>query len=109
MTRVCWATLDEALGDPDVDAVYVATPVFLHAPQAIQALRAGKHVLCEKPMAMNEAEARTMLAGRGRRAERIWRCLLPALLSQSTAGEGTACGRGDWQARAGRTYLPRMV
>ena len=59
-TRV-FATLDEALADPAVDAVYVGTPVFLHAPQTIQSLRAGKHVLCEKPMAMNEAEARTML------------------------------------------------
>ncbi len=59
-TRV-FATLDEALADPAVDAVYVSTPVFLHAPQTIQSLRAGKHVLCEKPMAMNEAEARTML------------------------------------------------
>src|SRR5579863_9326830 len=60
-----WATLDEALADPavkaEVDAVYVGTPVFLHAPQTIQSLRAGKHVLCEKPMAMNEPEARTML------------------------------------------------
>lgn len=56
-----WTTLDEALADPKVDAVYVATPVFLHAPQTIQSLRAGKHVLCEKPMAMNEAEARAML------------------------------------------------
>jgi 1,5-anhydro-D-fructose reductase (1,5-anhydro-D-mannitol-forming) len=56
-----WATLDEALGDPAVQAVYVATPVFLHGVQTIQSLRAGKHVLCEKPMAMNEAEARAML------------------------------------------------
>ena len=56
-----WASLDEALADPEVHAVYVGTPVFLHAPQTIQSLRAGKHVLCEKPMAMNEAEARTML------------------------------------------------
>ena len=56
-----WGTLDEALSDPEVHAVYVGTPVFLHAPQTIQSLRAGKHVLCEKPMAMNEAEARAMV------------------------------------------------
>ena len=59
-TRV-FNTLDAALADRAVDAVYVGTPVFLHAPQTIQSLRAGKHVLCEKPMAMNEAEARSML------------------------------------------------
>ena len=56
-----WTNLGEALSDAAVHAVYVATPVFLHAPQTIQALRAGKHVLCEKPMARNEAEARSML------------------------------------------------
>jgi predicted dehydrogenase len=56
-----WPTLDEALTDPAVQAVYVATPVFLHARQTIQSLRAGKHVLCEKPMAMNEAEAHLMV------------------------------------------------
>lgn len=56
-----WPSLDDALNDPAVDAVYVATPVFLHAPQTIQALRAGKHLICEKPMAMNEAEARSMV------------------------------------------------
>jgi len=55
------ATLDEALADEAVNAVYVGTPVFLHAPQTIQSLRAGKHVICEKPMAMNEAEARAIL------------------------------------------------
>jgi 1,5-anhydro-D-fructose reductase (1,5-anhydro-D-mannitol-forming) len=56
-----WTTLEEALSDPAVHAVYVASPVFLHAPQTIQTLRASKHVLCEKPMAMNEAEARSMV------------------------------------------------
>jgi len=56
-----WASLEEALGDSAVQAVYVATPVFLHGLQTIQSLHAGKHVLCEKPMAMNEAEARAML------------------------------------------------
>ncbi|MGD1077903.1 MAG: Gfo/Idh/MocA family oxidoreductase [Candidatus Sulfotelmatobacter sp.] len=56
-----WATLEEALADPAAQAVYVGTPIFLHASQTIQSLRAGKHVLCEKPMAMSEAEARSML------------------------------------------------
>jgi len=56
-----WSSLEEALSGPEVHAVYVATPVFLHAPQTIQSLKAGKHVICEKPMAMNEAEARTMV------------------------------------------------
>jgi 1,5-anhydro-D-fructose reductase (1,5-anhydro-D-mannitol-forming) len=56
-----FTTLDEALSDPAVEAVYIATPVFLHAPQTTQSLRAGKHVLCEKPMAMHEAEARSMV------------------------------------------------
>src|SRR6202008_803936 len=54
-------SLNEALTDPAVQAVDGATPVFLHAPLTIQSLRAGKHVLCEKPMAMNEAEARSMV------------------------------------------------
>ncbi|HEY6338510.1 MAG TPA: Gfo/Idh/MocA family oxidoreductase [Candidatus Sulfotelmatobacter sp.] len=64
-TRV-WTSLDEALSDRSEAvnedcAVYIATPVFLHAPEAIQSFRAGKHVLCEKPLAMNLAEARLML------------------------------------------------
>jgi 1,5-anhydro-D-fructose reductase (1,5-anhydro-D-mannitol-forming) len=55
-----WTGLTAALAQSAADAVYVATPVFLHAPQTIEALRAGKHVLCEKPMALNYAEALTM-------------------------------------------------
>jgi predicted dehydrogenase len=55
-----WTTLDTALAKADADAVYVATPVFLHAPQTIASLRAGKHVLCEKPMALHYAEACSM-------------------------------------------------
>src|ERR1700687_207040 len=54
-------TREEALADKDGHAVYVGTPVFLHAPQTIQSLRAGKHVLCEKPMAMSVVEAQAML------------------------------------------------
>jgi predicted dehydrogenase len=56
-----WTDLDEALSDPHVDAVYIATPVSLHAPFSVAAMRAGRHVLCEKPMALNLAEAREMV------------------------------------------------
>jgi predicted dehydrogenase len=52
----------ELVRDPEVDAVYVATPVYLHAEQTIAAAEAGKHVLCEKPMAMSAAECDRMIA-----------------------------------------------
>ncbi len=55
-----WTSLEDALRSPEIEAVYIATPVFLHAPYTIQSLRAGKHVLCEKPMAMSYPEALSM-------------------------------------------------
>src|ERR1700680_3166433 len=51
-----WTDLAEALRDRAIDAVYVATPVLLHAPQSIAALEAGKEVLCEKPGAKHYKE-----------------------------------------------------
>src|SRR5215813_1303790 len=53
-----WQTL---IQDKEVDAVYVATPVHLHVAQTIAAAEAGKHVLCEKPMAMTVAECDRMI------------------------------------------------
>jgi predicted dehydrogenase len=52
----------EMLKDDSIDAIVVSTPNFLHAPQTIDSLQAGKHVMCEKPMAMNAAEAEQMVA-----------------------------------------------
>ena len=51
------ADLAEAVADPGIEAVYIATPVFLHAPQIRTCLQAGKAVLCEKPLAISLAEA----------------------------------------------------
>jgi predicted dehydrogenase len=60
-----WTSLEAALAEQECDAVYVASPVVLHAPQAIASLRAGRHVLCEKPMAMNYEEALSMQRAAG--------------------------------------------
>jgi predicted dehydrogenase len=57
-----YADWQDLLADKDIDGVYIATPVHLHAEQTIAAASAGKHVLCEKPMAMNTAECDRMLA-----------------------------------------------
>jgi len=57
-----YADWRDLVGDPDVDAVYVATPVHLHAEQTIAAACAGKHVLCEKPMALDVAQCDRMIA-----------------------------------------------
>lgn len=55
-------TLDEIIGDPGIDAVYISTTNELHRDQAISAARAGKHVLCEKPLALTLDDARAMVA-----------------------------------------------
>lgn len=55
-------SLDELVNHPDVDIIYIATPPFLHYQQAMLALNAGKHVICEKPLAMNPDEGAQMLA-----------------------------------------------
>ena len=59
--RKSYADWHELLADDDIDAVYIATPVDLHAEQTIAAAEAGKHVLCEKPMAMDVRECDRMI------------------------------------------------
>ncbi len=57
-----FATVDELLALDELDAVYIASPVFCHREQVIAAARAGKHVLCEKPLALTAAESEEIAA-----------------------------------------------
>jgi predicted dehydrogenase len=54
--------IDRLLGLPDVDLVYISTPPFLHFEQARRALDAGKHVICEKPLALSVEQADELVA-----------------------------------------------
>lgn len=54
-------SLDQLAACQDIDAVYIASPTCCHAAQAVQMLQAGKHVLCEKPIASNQRELNQML------------------------------------------------
>jgi predicted dehydrogenase len=57
-----YGSLDELLADPGVDVVHVTSPNHLHYPQVKAILAAGKHVVCEKPLAMTSAESAEMVA-----------------------------------------------
>lgn len=75
--------LDRFLADPAIDAVYIATPNHLHAPQALAAIAAGKPVLIEKPIALSSGEVETIASASRKHGvfamEAMWTRFLPAV------------------------------
>lgn len=88
------AGYENLLADPDVDAVYIASPHTFHFQNTIDAIRAGKHVLCEKPFTINPEESMKLfnIAGQSRVfvMEAMWTFFLPAI---QTAMEWLEQGR----------------
>jgi predicted dehydrogenase len=66
-----YGSYEEVLEDPEVEAIYNPLPNHLHVPWSIRAAEAGKHVLCEKPIAMSVAECHLLIAARDRTGVKI--------------------------------------
>ena len=83
-----YASLEECVADPEVDIVHICTPNYLHYPMTKAALEAGKHVLCEKPLAISSDESAALV----RLAREKGLAVLPDRLELAV---GDRPGRGD--------------
>jgi predicted dehydrogenase len=98
--RRAYDTVEALLRDVEIDAVYIATPVARHCPDTLAAAANGKHVLCEKPMALNAAEGEAMRLACERAGVRLMICFyqrfnarhrrIKELLAAGTIGRVTA-------------------
>jgi predicted dehydrogenase len=117
-----YATYEALVGDPKVDVVYIATPNPMHHQNCLLCLEAGKHVLCEKPFALNAAEAEEMVgAARDRHLflmEAMWSRFLPVmgrvreLVAEGAIGDvqvlaAELCIRFDFDP-SDRRYAPEL-
>ena len=88
-----YASLDALLDDPAVDVVHVTSPNHLHVPQARAILAAGRHVVCEKPLAMTAAESAELVdlaaTTRPRQRRQLQHPLLPAPPARPRGGRPT--------------------
>lgn len=98
-----YGSYEELLADPDIDAIYNPLPNQLHVPWTAKAAEAGKHVLCEKPISLTVAEARTLLAVRERTGVKIGEAFMIRSFTQwLRAGELLREGRiGQLRSVAG--------
>jgi predicted dehydrogenase len=99
-----YSNWEQLIRDPEIDAVSVVLPNYLHAPATIEALEAGKHVLCEKPLALNAAEAQEMV-DTARRLKRKLMVHFNVRFTPTAAALKRAADNGD----LGEIYYVRSV
>ncbi|MBC2840696.1 Gfo/Idh/MocA family protein [Robiginitalea sp. SC105] len=92
-----YGTYEELAADPEVDVVYIATPHTFHMEHSLDMVRAGKNVLCEKPMGINAGEVRRLVdAARSQKVflmEALWSRFNPALNEVAKRIQGGGLGR----------------
>ncbi|MEO0513708.1 MAG: Gfo/Idh/MocA family oxidoreductase [Planctomycetota bacterium] len=96
------------VGQPDIDLVVVPTPNQLHSEHAIAVLRAGKHVVCEKPIAKSAAEADRMIAATEDASRTLAVFQKPALRAPPAASPARHRFGGAWQSGPGPDRLARF-
>jgi predicted dehydrogenase len=112
---------NDMMGDPDVDVVYIATVHPRHRPDALAAIEAGKHVLVEKPLALNASEARELAQAAHRKGvflmEAYWTAFLPKfdvirqLLDDGALGSvrTVIADHGEWFGPDHRIMRPELA
>ena len=100
-----YGSYEDLLADPDIEAIYNPLPNELHVPWSIRALEAGKHVLCEKPVALDAEEARSLIAARDRAGKLIAEAFMVRFHPQWRRARELARDGSIGEARAIQTFF----
>lgn len=99
----------QLLADPEVEAVYIATPPFLHKPMTIAALRAGKHVCCEKPFVLTRQEVLEIMAVNREHPELKVNCCSSRYHNSGTARKARAMIAGGELGEVYRVHFEQVT
>jgi predicted dehydrogenase len=100
-----FGSYEDLLADPEIEAVYNPLPNELHVPWTIRALEAGKHVLCEKPIALDAEEARSVIEARNRSGKLVAEAFMVRFHPQWRRAKELADGGAIGEPRAIQTFF----
>ena len=100
-----FGSYEELLADAEIEAIYNPLPNELHVPWTLRALEAGKHVLCEKPIALDAAEARSLIEARDRSGKLVAEAFMVRYHPQWRRAKALARDGSIGEARAIQTFF----